>query len=61
MKPYHPLLQKVSDEAGKLLMPKCHLLRLQIDQVLYKQGDDSNDCAYLIIYGVIELTSLPRN
>lgn len=55
IKAYHPLFQKLSDDAMELVLSKCFLIRLKKDQVLYKQGDSSNGCGYLILYGFVEL------
>ena len=31
LKPYHPLFKKLDDVTVKLLLPRCHLVRLQTD------------------------------
>ena len=30
-----------------------------MDQVLFRQGDISNGCGYLLVYGLIELSDMP--
>lgn len=61
LKPYHALFNKLQDQTIKLLMPRCHLVRLSMDQMLYRQGDISNGCGYLIVFGMIELSNLPSS
>ena len=45
----------MSKEAVGMILPRCYLVRCKKDDVLYSHGEKSDDCAYIIIYGFIDL------
>jgi hypothetical protein len=55
VKPYLSLFQKISDKALSVMLPGCSLVRLEPGQELYKENEATNNFAYLIISGQMDL------
>ena len=45
----------MSKEAVGIILPRCYLVRCKKDDILYRYGEKSDDNAYIIIYGFIDL------
>ena len=49
--PHHPLFKKVTLVTVRELLVYCVLLRVKSGVSIYKEGDSSNNTAFIILYG----------
>ena len=57
IRPYHPLLKRLTDISVQIFLPLCHLVKLRKGETLHERRSviGGEGCAYLIAYGLVDL------